>query len=73
MPASLKKYPTWLAQQHVRYLDKFDAANMQTYAIMNTPSYRCTSPLQSVLDYLGLVQKVFDRRPTQPYCGSEAC
>ena len=51
------------------------AALVHTYAIMNTPAaaYRSTSPLQSVLDYLGLVQKVFDRRPTQPYCGSEAC
>ncbi|MGZ9075425.1 MAG: hypothetical protein ACXW13_06585 [Burkholderiaceae bacterium] len=75
MPAYLKKYQTWLAQQHVPYLDKFDAANVQTYAIMNTPAaaYRSTSTLQSVVDYLGLVQKVFDRRPTQPYCGSGAC
>lgn len=75
MPAYLKKYRTWLVQQHIPHLDKFDAVNTQTYAIMNTPAaaYRSTSTLQSVVDYVGLVEKVFDRRPAQSRCGTGVC
>ncbi len=73
--AFVKKYRTWVTQEHIPYLDKNDALHAQTYAIMNTPaaSYKSTSTLVSVHDYMTYTGNVFGRRPTGPNCPNGKC
>lgn len=71
----VKKYRTWLIQEHIPFLDKYDAQNAQTFAIMNTPaaSYKSTSTLTTVSEYIQYIDPIFQRRISQPNCPKGVC
>jgi hypothetical protein len=71
----VKKYRTWLIQEHIPFLDKYDAQNAQTFAIMNTPaaSYKSTSTLTTVVQYMQYIDPIFQRRIVQPICPNGVC
>ena len=73
--AFVKKYRSWLIQEHIPYLEKFESQAAQNYAIMNTPaaSYRSTATHTSVLEYMQYIDPIFQRRISGPNCPNRVC
>lgn len=72
----LKSERTRMQQQQVAYLESFDAPLAQQYMIMNTPaaSYRSTASHKVAIEYLDLMQKVYDLRNISQQCNrAEYC
>jgi hypothetical protein len=73
--AYLKSQKESFARDRVAYLEKLEAPKLRQYAIMNTPaaSYKSTAPQQAALEYLDLVQKVFNERDSFMRCDPSYC
>ena len=71
----LKKYRTWLVQEHIPFQESLEAQAAQTYAIMNTPaaSYRSLATHDGVIKYLEVVAEVYAKRREKPICTATAC
>ncbi len=71
----LKKYRTWLVQEHIPYQESLEALGMQTYEMMNTPaaSYRSLATLDGVIKYLEAVAAVYAERMEKPECTATSC
>jgi hypothetical protein len=70
--AYLKQEKDRLLNERVPELEKSDAAKLQQYAIMSSPtaSYQSTAKLQAVGEYLELLSKVYGERDAYARCRS---
>ncbi len=73
--AFMKRYKTWLLQEHVPLLESLDAQVLSQYAIMNTPaaSYRSLEPYKAAREYMNAAFYLYQERETRPRCGANRC
>jgi hypothetical protein len=73
--AFMQKYRAYLVQERIPYYEKFDQANVATYAMFDTPaaSYKSLATLNAVHDHIAMAQKVFGFRRAEPICHDAEC